>query len=129
MFCIFRIGRKVEQILQNVEVSPDRAPCSLLFPASHGLGLAFTLLLQFLVESHNTAVHVYKQENKRAKPSVVGAAEIVDLSMLAVVDARDLQLALVANTEFELNVGSTTATQAGNWHLNDQALEQQVVDM
>jgi hypothetical protein len=131
MLCVSRIGRKVEQILQNVEVSLlERAPCTVLFPASHGFGLGFTLLLQFLVEGHNTAVNVYKQEVGRARAAVVGAAEVVDVSMLAVVDVRDLQLALVANTEFELNVGTGGgATQAGNWKLNAQALEEQVMDM
>ena len=59
----FRVGRKVEESLKDVELTPDGAPSSLLFPASHGKGLAFTLLLQFLVSSHNTAVNIVNPES------------------------------------------------------------------
>ncbi len=41
-----RVGRQVEASLAEVELRPARAPASILFPASHGYGLAFTLLLQ-----------------------------------------------------------------------------------
>jgi len=41
-----RVGRQVEASLAEVELKPARAPASILFPASHGYGLAFTLLLQ-----------------------------------------------------------------------------------
>jgi hypothetical protein len=36
----------VEASLAEVELRPASAPSSILFPASHGYGLAFTLLLQ-----------------------------------------------------------------------------------
>jgi len=36
----------VEASLAEVELKPASAPASILFPASHGYGLAFTLLLQ-----------------------------------------------------------------------------------
>jgi hypothetical protein len=41
-----RVGRQVEVSLAEVELRPASAPASILFPASHGYGLAFTLLLQ-----------------------------------------------------------------------------------
>ena len=41
-----RVGRQVEVSLREVDLSPAAAPSSILLPASHGLGLAFTLLLQ-----------------------------------------------------------------------------------
>jgi hypothetical protein len=41
-----RVGRQVEASLAEVELRAASAPASILFPASHGYGLAFTLLLQ-----------------------------------------------------------------------------------
>jgi hypothetical protein len=45
-FNMCRVGKKVETSLAEVELTPSSAPCSILFPASHGFGLAFTLLIQ-----------------------------------------------------------------------------------
>ena len=42
-----RVGKQVEESLREVvDLSPAAAPSSLILPASHGMGLAFTLLLQ-----------------------------------------------------------------------------------
>ena len=46
-FCLCRVGKQVEETLREVfDLSPAAAPSSLILPASHGMGLAFTLLLQ-----------------------------------------------------------------------------------
>jgi hypothetical protein len=45
---MFRVGSQVEKSLADVDLTLAAAPISLLFPASHGHGLAFSLLLQVI---------------------------------------------------------------------------------
>lgn len=120
---IFRVGKKVEETLRGFRLNANDAPCSILLPASHGPGLAFTLLIQFLMEHHNMAIRTL--DNKH--PTVVRCQEIVDSSMLAAFDARDIQLALVANSEYQINADASLS-QSTSWTINKRGLEQQVID-
>jgi hypothetical protein len=57
---------------------------------------------------------------------MIGCKEIVDTSMLVVFDAHDVQLALVANTEYQFSVGETI--EQTSWIINEEGLEDQVTD-
>jgi len=104
-------------------LNANEAPCSLLLPASHGPGLTLTLLIQFFMEQHNVAV----RKVGGGPATMIRCQEIVDSSMLVAFDARDVQLALVANSEYELNAESSSA-QPTSWTVNEAGLEQQVIE-
>jgi hypothetical protein len=43
---MYRVGQQVERTIDHGNLSAAKAPASILFPTTHGSGLAFTLLLQ-----------------------------------------------------------------------------------
>jgi hypothetical protein len=55
----------VEASLAEVELKPANAPASILFPASHGYGLAFTLLLQVFKKFKKNLEGFYGVDNKK----------------------------------------------------------------
>ena len=101
-------------------------PCSILFPASHGYGLASKVLLCFLVDCHNSILKMLSTE-KNVTPESVACADIVDTSMLVSVDGQDLHLALVANSQYNFGVGDS-ATNCAKWTLNECGLEDLIVE-
>ena len=73
----FRVGRRVEDSLQDVNLTMAAAPSTIIFPASHGLGLTFTLLIQFLLDHHNKILNAFS-ELKKVRLTTVGCPEIID---------------------------------------------------
>ena len=73
-----RAGQKVESLLGGRSLSSfEEIPSSILFPASHGLGLAFNLLMRFLVDRNNTIITNYSGDNK-TQLATIGCQEIID---------------------------------------------------
>ena len=89
----YRVGRQVQECLEGCKMSVSGdltvtdTPCSILFPASHGFGLTSTLLLQFLIDRHNTVLKMFAAE-KKVQLTTASCLEILDSSMLVAVDAQ-----------------------------------------
>ena len=99
----------------NDDVS-DTTSSQILFPTSHGLGFTATLLLHYLVDQQNSIVKAFAEENK-IQLNTVTCQEINDSSMLVAVDAQDLHLALVANSECNFDLEESAAGNA-KWTIN-----------
>ena len=87
------VGRCVQENLVDCDLTMTGSPCSILFPASHGFGLASTVLIQFLIDTHNGFVRKLfdsklKTAAKKVDLAMVGCREIVDPSILVTVDAQ-----------------------------------------
>jgi hypothetical protein len=67
----------VESLLCGRSLSSFEIPSSILFPASHGLGLAFNLLMHFLIERNNVIITNYSGD-KKTQLATVGCQEIMD---------------------------------------------------
>jgi hypothetical protein len=125
-FLEFRVGDIIKDQLRDVDLSMSRTPCSILFPASHGYGLASKVLLHFLIDRHNSILKMLSTEKKMALESVA-CADIIDSSMLVSVDGQDLHLALVANSQYNFGVGDSKMDCA-KWTLNECGLEDVIVE-
>jgi hypothetical protein len=71
------VGARVQESLQDVNLTVAAAPSSLLFPASHGFGLTLNLLIQFLIDHHNKILKRFA-ELKNVRLTTVGCPEIID---------------------------------------------------
>ena len=120
----------MKENLKDVELSLESTPCAILFPASIGLGLTSTVLMQLLVEQHNKVVRKFYSrtfpDTKFEDIPFVSCHEIVHPSVLISVDSQDLHLALVANSEYNFGVGE--AAGRVKWILHEKALEHQIVE-
>lgn len=122
----FRVGELVKDQLKDCDLSMTTTPCSILFPASYGYGLASKVLLNFLVDRHNSILKMLSTE-KNVTLESVASADIVDSSMLVSVEGQDLHLALVANSEYNFGVSDST-TGCAKWTLNECGLEDLIVE-
>ena len=120
-FC-FSIANQLEELLGNEDVTMSFSS-SILFPASHGLGLVATYLFRYLVDEHNTILKALAME-RNAQLNTVTCLEIIDSSMLVTVDAQDLHLALVANSQCNFGLEDSNA----KWTVNDTGLEEHVIE-
>ena len=125
-----RIGNRVKETIQDIELTFESAPCSILFPATFGNGLTATVLMQLLIEQHNAVIRKFYSKSfpdvKSGDIPYVSCSEIVHTSILVTVDSQDLHLALVANSEYNFGIGEDAGRS--EWVLNEAGLEQQIVD-
>ena len=120
----------MKESLKDIELSLESTPCAILFPASIGLGLTSTVLMQLLIEQHNAVVRKFYSkafpDTKFDDIPFVSCHEIVHPSVLIAVDSQDLHLALVANSEYNFGVGE--AAGKVEWILHEEALEHQIIE-
>ena len=81
------IGGKIKTLLDGQVISASGLPCSILFPASHGFGLVFSVVLRFLVDRNNEILVKLKGATN-VELSSVGCNEIVDDALLVAVSNK-----------------------------------------
>ena len=114
----------MQEILGNDDVS-ESTSSQILFPASHGLGFTATLLLHYLVDQHNSIIRAFAEDSNIQLTTVT--CQEIDSSILVAVDAQDLHLALVANSECNFGLEESEAANT-KWTINEHGLEQHVVN-
>jgi hypothetical protein len=122
-----RHGLAAKQTLDGNDLSYDASPAAALFPSTHDAGQCAGVLVTTLINAHNevlrhhldTAGIPYNKEEGMS-PGAVAKAHLV------VYDEKDLQLLIIANSEYDLDVeGKENTTQ---WKLKEEALESHVIE-
>jgi hypothetical protein len=118
------IGSRAKDYCQGKPLSVE-SPAEILFASEHISGQCAWALIRLLVEAHNSLVRKHHDEAKTPHPLAVAPRDLSG-NQLVVFQKNDLQLLLLANSEYTLSLATDAEHTA--WKPDLVNLERRVIE-